>query len=676
MLRYHLLENSYFFELKEPKKSVINLLWGFFAILFILPSIWIYLIMYNGDFERLLPLPYINFNMTIVNVIFIGSPFIYFIAKEVLTTLFCADKNSNMEMKLSPNTEIPISVYREAFKTWQIIIIYLAPLVFMYPFIFIMSIMSGGNINLLILLLIMSFLMSFDVTLATYVLFLKIRYDAEYIAINNHIYSLTLYSKKKIESKIHDSPIKIIKTKIIQITEMPQIQKIPVKKICVSLILVGVVAYSAYHFAVNNDIISNINPDDFNTYIEYCDATKPMIKKYSGDVYDSSFNTIIEESLGCEILAGGNLIYCNDDGSVIYFDSEKNSIMRLDNEDRSERLCIYEECRNNLNERCGHMPNFISGGCYSDGVLYGVRQYWSTYKESMKILKSYVIRYDIYSNKMDKLIEFEMGDDDVFIRRMEIDGSNLYVWYSAGYDEYLKKEAESLSEMLDLTVARIDLANKSAYIIYSENARDKEQAMKLTCFHGGYIYGSFPTETITVPPHMMPVSGTIYKCDSDMKSFNTVVDLGYITVKDEAGFIKEYSSISARKIDIYNEYIYYIVDMCNEFCRYNMKMKKIESLTTGVQNFYINGDFLYYTMMYGDNSIYRVKLDGDYTDFENKVTYVDFTHPTAVYKPKPNDYFSEWGVKDNCIYILSYPGGKKTLSRIKINSISDPYIIW
>ena len=679
MLRYNLLENGYHFEVIEPKKRIINFLWAVFSLFFIVPVILIYLVIFTGGIEDILniSLLYIDLNNSIINIMFIMIPVIYFIAKEILTALFRSDPGQNTEAKLYSNTEIPITVFREAFKTRQIIIIYLVPQIIMYPLLFILGILSDGNINLLILIFIMSFFMAFDLTLVIYVLLLKIRYNTDYIALNNHIYSMTLYSRTNIERKVYSD---IIKDKIHKVTKSIRYSMPSAKKIVIPLIALGVLAVSLNYFISNKEIFIDVNPDDFDTYLEYCDAMNPAIKKYGGDIYSDS-----GDYTGCEILVGGNIIYCNDDGSVIYYDGKKNSVMRLDINDEAERLCVYEDCRNNIDGKCGHMPNFAAGGCYSDGVLYSVRQYWSTYKETMKILKSYIVRYNINSNKMDKLIEFEMGDDDVYVRNMMIDGGCIYAWVSAGYDEYLQKEAESSTEMMDLSVVKIDLESENACIIYSEDARNKEQILKLSCFYGGYIYGSNPTETVFVLPTMMPVSGTIYKCDSDMKNFSVIIDLGYITLRDPiTKFITGYNSVSARQIDVYHEYIYYILDTGYELCRYNTKMKKTDEFITGVQDFYIDGSFLYYTKAYEEEAsyiypanIYRVKLDGDYTDIENKVTYIDFANSTKAYKIEPEyHYFREWGVKDNYVYTVLYSDGNKTLSRTKINSNSEPYIFW
>ena len=638
MLRNELLNNGYHFDLIEPKKRIINILWTFFIILFLVPVIWIYLLLIGGDIDNII-IPYVDFDISVINVMIIMIPVLYLISKEIITSIFRSGQSKNIENKLYSNSEMPMITYREAFKGWQIILIYLIPLIFMYPLLFIISIMSGGNVNLLILIFIMSFLMSFDLTLVIYVFFLNIRYKFDYIAVNNNIYSLTLYSTKHLERKQHVNPIKIIKKKTINIIDnLPEMRKILIPVICAGLLLV-----LGYNIFLNNkEMFIELNPNDFDTYLKYCDAMQPAVKD----------NNSFAEYTGCEILAGRNIIYCNDDGSVIYYDGKKDSVIRLDIYDNAQRLCIYEECRNNPEEYCGHMPNFVTNGCYADGVLYGFREYVSTNKKGLKIDKNYIIRYDIDTNIMDKFIELKTEEDGAYI-------------------------------------------NKNFGLIYSEDALNKEYISKLQCFNNGYFYGSYPTETVFVLPTKPPVSGMIYRCNEDMRNFSVLMDLGYVTAIDiHTGHTIGYYSISARQVDVYGEYIYYVLDNASRLCRYNMKMKTTDEFISGIEEFYIDSDYLYYAVYdyvtYGGNLyhakiIYRVKIDGNYTDYENKVTYVDFANPTLVYKPEHEYFLIDWNVKDNYVYTVLYVYSddyddfnalERTLTRTKINANSEPYVFW
>jgi hypothetical protein len=504
MSRNDLLENDYYFELKEPKKAIINTIWLFWALVFIAISLLLFLAIYIDSFYNI-SIPYIDFDGYVINIIFIATPFIYFIFKDILTHLFCSNKKINTEAKLSTKTEIPLWNCREAFKTWQILLIYLTPTAFIYPILLGLGLISGGEINILIVLFIMSFFMSHDLTLVIYVLFLKTRYKAEYISINNHLYSVSLFSRKNnINEKVDD--INIIqdkinkkyfrKTKFFTTKRLSVIKKVSAILICVCLIS-GVVIYINLNYEKEYNIY---NPDDFNTYLEYCNSMNAVIKKYKGDIFSDIYHTAGDET-GCEYLVDHNIIYCNDDGSVIYFDSEKDSIMRLDYEDKTERLCIYEDCRENLDKSCGHMIHFVSNGCYSEGVLYGAQSYSYVDKKYGELLKCYILRYDIEKNKMDKLIEFEIEEENAYIHKMFISSGFLYAVVSA-------------DDMAQLIVARIDLEKEVACIVYSDNKdlSNKEKIKKL-------MYNKNSIFSVE--------DGMIYECGSDMAKFTELTSFHY-----------------------------------------------------------------------------------------------------------------------------------------------------
>jgi hypothetical protein len=76
--------------------------------------------------------------------------------------------------------------------------------------------------------------------------------------------------------------------------------------------------------------------------------------------------------------------------------------------------------------------------------------------------------------------------------------------------------------------------------------------------------------------------------------------------------------------------------------------------------------------VYDDNIIYRVKLDNDL-----EIKYIDFRSAVAVHKINQKSVLKDWSVKDGYIYTLLYPGnGYEVLSRVKVNSSSDPHIFW
>jgi len=194
MLRHDLLDKGYHFEQKEPIKPIINLLWLFFSALFITTGVAFFFAIYKDVFDFF---PTVDFNAGVLNFIFISTPLIYFVIKAVLTYIYCSGKPKNIRMKLTSNTGMPVWVCRDAFKTRQIIFMYLIPVVLIYPPLYVLGAWSGGNMYLLVLIIIMSFLMSYDLILIIYVIFLRVKYNADYTAINNHAYNLTLYFEKE-----------------------------------------------------------------------------------------------------------------------------------------------------------------------------------------------------------------------------------------------------------------------------------------------------------------------------------------------------------------------------------------------------------------------------------------------------------------------------------------------
>ncbi|MCL2815299.1 MAG: hypothetical protein FWD23_11930 [Oscillospiraceae bacterium] len=272
MLRNNLLEEGYHFKMIEPKKAIINLIWATWFLLLMAPVILIYLVIYSGNTENI-ALPYIDFPIIVINIMFVAMPVIYLILKEILTSLFCAERNRNIEMKLHAATDMPINAQREAFKTWQLILIHSIPFIFVYPLLFIITVISGANVNLFIVEAVMSFLISFDLTLAVYILFAKTRHDANYIALNSHIYSFTLYSRNHeyIECEKYIDKIKNKLTNMSRTIEPPP----KIKKIGGSVILAGlIVSFIINRFALPDDKIFGIASADPSDSYNITDAVR------------------------------------------------------------------------------------------------------------------------------------------------------------------------------------------------------------------------------------------------------------------------------------------------------------------------------------------------------------------------------------------------------------------
>jgi len=673
MSRNHLLENGYNFRLIEPKKHLIKILWAIFALVFLAANAGVFLAVLSDSLSGL-PLPYVEFGIYVTNILFVALPFIYFMAKSVLAVLCCTDQTQNMALK-ADETGGPSLKIKEALKTRQIVLIYFVPALAMSVSLFAITLISGGNLNFFILVFIMAIFMSYDFTLVVFVLALKIAYRPDYIGINNHVYSMTLYSKGYAADGGGAKQTKKYRPKpglpdFALVRKMSPAQKRLGLLAAAVLVFAGVAVYSSIKRAKEE---KQPDIDDFATYLAYCDAMKPAIRGYGGDPMAIPGTAPGE---GFKRLAGGNIIHCNDDGSAIYFDKGKNAVMRLDSGGKSERLCVYEKCRGNPDQKCGHIPEFVGGGVYADGFLYGARQYMATDKKGREVLRAYVIRYDTGSNTMDKLIEFERGEEDAYIRNMVLDGGFLYVWVSAGYDAFAGRELTEETEMLDLGVVKIDLGEESACVLYSEGTQRKDYVLNLSRFCGGYIFGAAPKSPLAVPYSSVPVGGVIYRCGLDIKSFAPVVDLGYFLTTDG-----EYVSICARQFDIYGDAIYYTTTAGSELYRHNMRLtqssqSESETLFDNVSKFCIDGGYLYYDIAYakGDGShrtnvIYKTKIEEYYMDFS-------FNSAFAAYVPEEGTHIGAWDVHGGDIYVALRVGSTGRLSRVKSSSNAEPYVFW
>ena len=112
----------------------------------------------------------------------------------MITLPFCSEKNS-VKLKFLEIKSMPICFCREAFTVWQTVVIYLAPAAVIYSLLFTMCLLAEAGPGIMIILFFISFFLAFDLTLVVYVLYFKVKEKAEYIAIDHHVYGMTLFNK-------------------------------------------------------------------------------------------------------------------------------------------------------------------------------------------------------------------------------------------------------------------------------------------------------------------------------------------------------------------------------------------------------------------------------------------------------------------------------------------------
>jgi len=198
MSRTELLDNNYKFEQKRPKRTVIFVLRVSLFAFFIIISSQIIMQAYKVDSSDK-----IHLSSNLVIAIFIGIVLLYFAMKVLLMSLFCQYKRDSIAtFKVLEEGGISIFTCREALKMWQIILIYSVPAVLSYSMLCAMIALWTFEAVFMFFLFLTSFFMACDFTIAIYVIYAKITYRPDYIAINHHIYNLTLYTKPVISEKI------------------------------------------------------------------------------------------------------------------------------------------------------------------------------------------------------------------------------------------------------------------------------------------------------------------------------------------------------------------------------------------------------------------------------------------------------------------------------------------
>ena len=201
MLKNDLRENGFSVHDKITNSSVLNILWVTFALIMItVTTLLVVAVLLRSGSES--PVSSSSGAIPLYMLAFIFFMFLSLALKFIFTWLFSADRLNSIKLKILEGKErpmIPVCHCREGLKVWQTVVIYLVPVGIVYTMMFLLSVTMVAypfeevEAGFLTMLLCMTFFMSFDLALVTYVLFIKIRDKIDYIAVNHHIYELTLY---------------------------------------------------------------------------------------------------------------------------------------------------------------------------------------------------------------------------------------------------------------------------------------------------------------------------------------------------------------------------------------------------------------------------------------------------------------------------------------------------
>ena len=195
MIRNNLLDNNYNFERKLPNKWLVSMLWTFLCLIFLSASFGIFILAtINTPINAPEKLYLTDFGILPHIIIFSGIPFIYYGLKLRMTSSFCDKKKENMSVKMTDDG-VPVFTCKEALKTWQIILIHTIPAVLAYSALCAVILSVAFDAHCIILLFLAAFVVAYDFALVICVLFMNARYKPDYIAVNRHVYDMTLFTK-------------------------------------------------------------------------------------------------------------------------------------------------------------------------------------------------------------------------------------------------------------------------------------------------------------------------------------------------------------------------------------------------------------------------------------------------------------------------------------------------
>lgn len=207
MLKSDLRERAYSEIEITPGKLRITLIWvlltaAIIVLTFIIRLVFVGYVPSGGAkddvplFGAVLEVPAPDTLLFIIAIV--GSVFMYLFLKLIVTIIFCRDKLRSIKLKFCSGTTMPVCACQEAFTIWQIVLIYGIPAVIIYALFLIAVLSYTPGFTMITALFFLMFFISFDLTLIVYVLVYKIKNGADYISIENHVYSMTLFNKQNI----------------------------------------------------------------------------------------------------------------------------------------------------------------------------------------------------------------------------------------------------------------------------------------------------------------------------------------------------------------------------------------------------------------------------------------------------------------------------------------------
>ena len=385
----------------------------------------------------------------------------------------------------------------------------------------------------------------------------------------------------------------------------------------------------------------------------------PVIDGFHGELFSDADNiTAGGYYSGFERLDRfGSMIYCNDDGAVIWSDVN-GTVFRLSPQGEKEKICPAQECRNEPYNKCAHIHLYNS--VYSNGFLYF----------TVSDFNSAVYRYNVENYELAKLIEFK----NLQFCNLALNGRYLYIqtYNWAPTDVYVSEY--HLKQKIDYTVTKIDLFTETAAVIYSDllNLNDFEKIGELKDWRfidSRIVMPKIDEEKIwdiDVHParwQILRVGSSINTATLDMNNFETPLEMETERILFDFG----------GDLKIYDGEIYFAAAESG-LNRVDPVTGSREILNLHIRQFDIDGDFLYY-INDDDSALYRVLLD--YT------REINFNTTVEVY----SEYnLFNWRVYGGYLYADlmealevaegMYNNNSTGRYRIKLNSQEKPFLFY
>jgi len=412
------------------------------------------------------------------------------------------------------------------------------------------------------------------------------------------------------------------------------------KKVLFILLIIMIILTSCDNGKTVNDELGE-------TFAEWL-KLEPVINGFYGELFDDNNITADGNYKGFERLSSiMPIIYCNDNSSVIWRDYDKEAVYRLFAFGQKEKICPNQDCRNSIDDKCGHVP--IYEFIYSEGILY------FTINESVsRKWFVYVYRYNIDTHEYEKLIEFkDMSDSN-----LALNGRYLYIQTYNWYSDARSGSKFQFNYKVDLVVTRIDLFTETAAVIYTA-LRDEDTLINDTAseelknwrFINNKIIMPANYDDRVYDPKLddlrtIRTGSTISTSIIDMRNIETLIDMENEKILFAFG----------GDLEIYNDEIYFSTSESG-FSRVDVKTGKREIIHRNIQSFSIDGNFLYYIL---DGALYKLQLD-----YTRELVFQD-----AVKIYTPEEYLHNWTVHNE--YLYAYSGIE--LYRVKLNNVNrEPY---